>query len=337
MNILLTSVGRRSYLVQYFKEALGTSGEVHVANSSALTPAFSVADHSVVTPLIYDEGYIPFLMDYCRKNQIQAILSLFDVDLPILSRSKQAFRDMGVEVIVSDQDVIGICNDKWKTYQYMKENHFHTPKTFLCVEDAIAAIKRGTLGFPVMVKPRWGMGSIAVYQADNLEELLVFYKKIKNMIQNTYLKYESAEDMEQCVLIQEKLQGQEYGLDIIHDLNANYQTTICKKKYAMRAGETDCAVTVSNDILKETGTKLGKIMGHIGNLDCDLFLVNDVPYILEMNARFGGGYPFSHAAGVNLPRAIIHWLRGEAVPAGILEEKSGVVVHKDIIITKLNQ
>ena len=54
MNILFTSVGRRSYLVQYFKGVLGDSGEVHVANSSPVSPAFLVADKSVVTPLIYD-------------------------------------------------------------------------------------------------------------------------------------------------------------------------------------------------------------------------------------------------------------------------------------------
>ena len=39
MNILLTSVGRRSYLVKYFKEAVGENGEVHVSNSNTITPA----------------------------------------------------------------------------------------------------------------------------------------------------------------------------------------------------------------------------------------------------------------------------------------------------------
>ena len=34
MNILLTSAGRRGYMVNYFKEALGEQGEVHVANST---------------------------------------------------------------------------------------------------------------------------------------------------------------------------------------------------------------------------------------------------------------------------------------------------------------
>lgn len=61
INILFTSAGRRSYLIQFFKEALDGTGLVHAANSEVLSPAFGVADKSVVSPLIYDVTYIPFL------------------------------------------------------------------------------------------------------------------------------------------------------------------------------------------------------------------------------------------------------------------------------------
>ena len=33
MNILLTSAGRRTYLVEYFKEALAGHGKVYASNS----------------------------------------------------------------------------------------------------------------------------------------------------------------------------------------------------------------------------------------------------------------------------------------------------------------
>lgn len=128
MNILLTSVGRRSYLVEYFKEAIGNTGEVHVSNSTSLTPAFSVADKSVVTPLIYDKAYIPFLISYCKYNDIKILISLFDIDLPILSRNKDLFDNIGVKVIVSDESVINICNDKYLTYKFLAENGLFTPK-----------------------------------------------------------------------------------------------------------------------------------------------------------------------------------------------------------------
>lgn len=196
MNILLTSAGRRGYLVEYFKEALQGTGEVHVGNSTPLSPVFYYGDKSVVTPLIYDEDYIPFLKRYCKENQITAIISLFDVDLYMLAQHREEFAKEGVTVIVSSPEVISVCNDKWETFQFCKREGLHTPKTYCRLEEVEAAIGAGELSYPVMIKPRWGMGSIAVYQAENEEELEVLAKKVKREIFASYLKYESAFDEE---------------------------------------------------------------------------------------------------------------------------------------------
>lgn len=335
MNILLTSVGRRSYLVEYFKEVVGEKGEIHVANSSPISPALPVADKSVITPLIYDDEYIPFLLDYCQKNNISAIIPLFDVDLPVLAKNSEVFQNIGTTVVVSAFNVVEICNDKWKTYEFLSENGFNVPATFITLEEAIEHLHKGHIIYPVMIKPRWGMGSIAVYEAENEEELRVFYEKVKRNIQNTYLKYESSVDTERSVLIQEKLGGQEYGLDIIDDLECNYVTTIAKMKYAMRSGETDCAVTVDSPDLKQLGEKLSNVMHHRANLDVDVFVSDEKCYVLEMNARFGGGYPFSHLAGVNLPLAIVKWLTNEDIDREVLAEAMNVMGHKDIQLVRM--
>lgn len=337
MNILLTSVGRRSYLVKYFKDALGTSGEVHVSNSHSLSPAFNSADNSVITPLIYDSNYIPFLLNYCKEYKINAIISLFDIDLRILSLNRHEFERLGIKVVVSNTDVISICNDKWETYRFLKRNGLNVPKTFQSINMVKEAFDRQEVNYPLIIKPRWGMGSIAIYEAENDEELKVFYNKTRRDIMNTYLKYESKDQIDHGVIIQEKIFGQEYGLDVINDLNGQYCNTIVKRKYAMRGGETDCAEIVSDPNLKNLGMILSAKLRHIGNLDVDIFLKENIPIILEMNARFGGGYPFSHIAEVNLPLAIIKWLKGEVVENDLLTEKFGVLGHKDIEIIKLYQ
>ena len=332
MNILFTSVGRRTYLVEYFKEALNGCDEVHVANSDENYPDFLVADKYVVSPLIYDDNYISFLLEYCDKNKINAIISLFDIDLPILSKNKKLFADNGIKVIVSDKRVLDVCNDKYATYIFLKEHGFNAPKTYLNIEDA-----KNNLDYPVILKPRWGMGSIGIYKADNFEELEVFYKKISREIFSTYLKYESLIDVDHAILIQEMIVGQEYGLDIINDLDGNYQNTIVKKKVAMRSGETDCAETVDFSELKLIGEKLSKSLKHVANLDCDAFVtVDNAVYVLELNARFGGGYPFSHLAGVNLPKAIVKWLKNESVDVSeLLIAKPNVYGQKDINIVRI--
>lgn len=336
LNILFTSVGRRSYLVEYFKEALNGKGSIHVANSSAVSPAFQVADKSIVTPLIYADDYIPFLIKYCKENDIGVIISLFDIDLMILAKNKDVFAEIGVKVIVSDERVIEICNDKWNTYKFLINNGFKAPVTFLNIETALENIEKGVVKYPLMIKPRWGMGSIAVYQADNEEELKIFFEKTRRNIFDSYLKYESNGDKDNCVLIQEKICGQEYGLDIINDLEGKYVNTIVKMKYAMRAGETDCAVTVDNSNIKKIGEILSSKLNHIANLDTDIFVNEDGIYVLEMNARFGGGYPFSHMAGVNLPLAILKWLCDENVDESLFTANPNVMVQKDIRLVCLD-
>lgn len=336
MNLLVTSAGRRGYMIQYFKNVVGQAGKVYAGNDDIFAPAFCYADKYVITPSIYDKEYIPFLLDYCEKEQITMIISLFDIDLPILSANRELFKKHGITVIVSDEQVIHICNDKWETYQFCKENNILTAKTFLKLSDADNAIYSETINFPVMIKPRWGMGTHAVYQADNREEMNVLFQKCKKDILKSYLKFEARSDIENCIIIQEKLKGQEYGLDIINDFNGNYCSNVVRKKYAMRAGETDCAVIERNTPMNLFAKNISRNLKHIGILDVDAFLVDEQIYLLEMNARFGGGYPFSHLAGLDIPKALINWVEGKDAKEELIIKNYGQILHKDISFLNLS-
>lgn len=334
INILLTSVGRRTYMVNYFKEALNGIGLVHAANSVE-TYSLSIANKSVITPLIYNENYIEFLLNYCLENNIKAVISLFDIDLPVLAKNKVRFAEHGISVIVSDFEFIQICNDKWLTYIFLKENGFNAPISFLSVRDAITAIGKNEIDFPLIIKPRWGMGSIGIFQADNEEELNVLYKKTLNSINKSYLKFESQQALENSIIIQEKLLGDEYGLDIFNNLKGGFLACVPKIKLAMRAGETDSAEIIENSKLFEIGKKLSQLSKHIGNLDVDCFLVENKFFILEMNCRFGGQYPFSHLAGTNFPKVLINMILNEKIEKQNLQVRTGAIGIKDLHPVKL--
>lgn len=336
MNVLLTSVGRRAYMVKYFKKAVGESGQVHVCNSDDLTVAFHYADKAVLSPLIYDDNYIPFLLDYCKENKIDILLSLFDIDLLVLARNKEKFAQIGTKIIVSDEEIVDICNDKWKTYLFLKENGFAVPKTYLSLQRVLLALESGELHYPIIVKPRFGCGSIGMSIAEDEMALLYYFRRNTRVIAKSYLKYESAAvPADQQILYQECLRGQEYGADIINDLNGRTQNVIVKKKIAMRAGETDISETVDEPAIRAELTRLGGLTEHIANMDCDVFLVDGKPYVLEMNVRFGGGYPFSHMGGCDLPQAIVNWVNGVPVPEPLLESKIGHRGYKELVITNV--
>ena len=138
-------------------------------------------------------------------------------------------------------------------------------------------------------------------------------------------------------MIQEVIKGAEYGLDIVNDFNKKHRGVSVKQKLSMRAGETDKAITVDNARLREIGSVIGKSLKHIGNLDCDVLERDGEYYVLELNPRFGGGYPFSHEAGVNIPKAIVAWSQGEDVPDSVFVPEYGKMFSKCDILLNVGQ
>ena len=158
-----------------------------------------------------------------------------------------------------------------------------------------------------------------------MEELELSFELSQRRLARTALATVSEDH---AILIQEFIVGDEYGLDIVNDLSGRYVTTFVKQKLGMRAGETDSAVTVASEPLQGLGEQLGRTLGHIGNLDCDVFLADGGAWVIELNPRFGGGYPFSHVAGANLPAALLAWARGEAPDPLWLRSDVGVMSSK---------
>lgn len=310
MNILFTCAGRRTYLLKYFREQLAGQGKIIGADMQLTAPALSAADIRVQVPAVYNPNYLDVLRQICIDHHVDVLISLNDLELPILSENKKSFEEIGVNVLVSKPEVIDICFDKVRTSEYMESIGLVTPKTYSNLDDALAGLHAGKINFPLVIKPRWGSASIGIEFVDNEEDLKIVYALIKRKIIKGILGEVSSHD-DNYILIQERIIGKEYGLDIINDLTGKNVAVAVKQKLSMRAGETDKATTVDNPELRRIGEIIGSNLGHIGNLDCDVLEMDGKYYVLELNPRFGGGFPFSYEAGVNLPKAIINWVQGK--------------------------
>ena len=217
---------------------------------------------------------------------------------------------------MSPTEIIDICFDKYRTARYVESLGLSTPATYINLAEAKEALAAGRLAFPLVLKPRWGSGSIGIEFVNNLEELSEVYAMLLKKVKKSILA--TASTGEEYILIQQKIEGQEYGMDVMNDLAGRNRGVSVKKKLAMRAGETDKAQTVNNAEIRAIGMKLGENLHHIGNLDVDVFEKDGKYYVLELNPRFGGGFPFSYEAGVNFPKAIIEWLKGNDIDDSML-------------------
>lgn len=328
MNILFTCAGRRTYLLKYFKANLEEGDKVVATDMQLSAPALQAADVKLQVPAVYDPDYVNITLNICKEYKVDALISLNDLELPILAENKARFEELGVKVIVSDPQVIDIAFDKYKTAQWVQALGLVAPKTYICLEDAKAALAAGEISFPLFMKPRWGSGSIGLETIADMEELDIYYNLLMKKIRKSILATASVGD--EYIMIQEKLTGSEFGLDVMNDLNGKNVGVSVKQKLAMRAGETDKAITIDLPEVREIGRKIGKSLGHIGNLDVDIMQRADGTYcVLELNPRFGGGFPFSYEAGVNMPKAIIQWLRGENIDPQILQPEYGKMFAKN--------
>lgn len=335
MNILFTCAGRRTYLLKYFKENMYEGDKIVATDMQLSAPALTAADVKIQVPAVYDPNYIDITIGICKEYKIDALLCLNDLELPILAENKAKFEALGVTVIVSDPEVIDICFDKFKTAQWVESIGLNAPKTYVRLADAKAALAKGEIAFPLFMKPRWGSGSIGLESIADMEELDIYYNLLMKKIKKTILATASVGD--EYIMIQEKLGGKEFGLDVMNDLKGNNVAVSVKQKLAMRAGETDKATTVDLPEVREMGAVIGRNLKHIGNLDVDIMQRANGDYcVLELNPRFGGGYPFSYEAGVNMPKAIISWLKGETIDANILIPKYGKTFAKNDYLVEVD-
>jgi carbamoyl-phosphate synthase large subunit len=311
MNLLFTSSGRRNYLIRFFREARCNSVKIIAVDMQKTAPSLAEADKGYVVPEIYSKNYIDVLLSICKTEKIDALLPLNDLELPILAKEKEKFEEMGVRLIISDLEVIETCFDKIKSISFSIKNKINYPKTYLDLDEALEALGKGFINFPLVVKPRWGSASIGLAFPETAAELELAFRMLTIKVPRSILFEASKTNIGQAVLIQEKINGTEYGLDILNDFKGEPQQVYIKEKLAMRAGETDKAVLRNKPDLELLGYTIGKALGHIGNLDCDVFEQDGVYYLLEMNPRFGGGYPFSHMSGADYPSAICAWIQNK--------------------------
>lgn len=309
LNILFTSAGRRVSLINNFKQSLallGTCGKIVATDLKKNAPASVIADAHELVPKVTDISYIPRLKDICQKYQIKLLIPLIDTELNIISHHKQDFEALGVTVLVSSIETNEICFDKRNTYNFFKSVGISTPE--IINPEKILADSEAK--YPFLLKPADGSCSIGVTKISNPKELEFFKDYIPNAI------------------VQEFVVGEEYTLDILVDFQGQVRCVVPRLRIETRAGEISKGVTVKNPALINAGKKVVELLpGARGCITVQCFLTpsNEIKFI-EINPRFGGGYPLSFQAGADFPGWIIEMTLGKELDISIDNWQDGLVM-----------
>ena len=311
MNILVLAAGSRNKIIQYFKRALGNSGSIVAADASRLAPAIYETDRRYIVPMITAPDYLDQILEICRKERIDGVLSLIDPELSLLARNEKMFRDVGTTVIGSSYELCEMSLDKMQMYRWLTAHGYQCARSWMDRDAFYRELDAGSVCFPVFVKPAKGSASINISKVCDKEtlDLLVSHEK--------------------DLMIQEFLNGQEIGADVYIDMISGEVVSIfTKKKIKMRAGETDKAVSFKDDKLFTLIEIFVLEAGYRGQIDIDIFEIGGEFYISEVNPRFGGGYPHAYECGCDHMKLILNNLRGIANKKTIGAYEEGVYMMK---------
>lgn len=309
-NILIMSAGRRVELVEIFKLAAqkkSPGSKVFTTDMlPGLAPACEVSDGAIAVSRVTDDGYIDSLKQICVEYEIGLLVPTIDTELLLLSSFRDEFENIGANIVISSRDLIGLCRDKRKTASLFEQLDIDRPEIY----------SRDSIVFPCFCKPYDGSCSIGA----------------KAIQTSAYLTQELLDDEKNIFM---ELIGSDYKevtVDVYFDRDGRLSCLVPRERIEVRAGEVSKGVTRRDFLYDYLLSKLGGMQGARGCITVQVFFdkKNNSVKGLEINPRFGGGYPLTDAVGAHYPEWLINeYLLQENVPFFDVWEADVIMLRYD--------
>ena len=338
-TVVIGSAGRRLYLVDWFREAfadLGLDGRVVVTENDPTSAAASYGDIGRTLPRYVDPAYGPALLELVDELRPAVFLSVNDYELMhlhVATDLAEAMRERGILVPGVDRAWQLGCADKLRMAQLLEGIGVPTPRT-VTGDDEAGIAEIAAASERLVVKHRLGSGSsgLALVAADGVRAA------IDAAIDSAPAPADGSTPSGQDVVVQPCLPGLEHGVDIVGDLRepGELRAVLARRKVRMRAGETDKAASVDPAPFVANAEKIARAAQLTGLIDTDMFLAEGgEPSVIDINPRFGGGYPFVHLAGADVPRYYLARALGLEIDEDWREYAPGVISakHESVRVT----
>lgn len=309
-NILISSAGRRGALVDLCRRTLGEmniAGKVLAADITRSSAAYQLADAGFYAGRFDDPAYIPDLLKVCKKQCVRLVIPTHDRELMLYARAYEQFEDIGCRVVIPSPRVVTLGSDKLATHDWLSAHHLPVPRQ-ATPEEILA--NPSDWQMPLLIKPRFGSSSIGVHIVKDLDKLRLLTS-------------------EQPYLVQSIAKGYEYTVDLFVDESGSCRCAVPRRRIETRAGEISKGVTERNEVVIDLAKRVcGALPGARGVMNIQIFhesKTNECE-IIELNTRFGGGYPLTHESGANYIRWLVEEARGESSTIDEASWQDGLVM-----------
>ncbi len=317
-GILITSAGRRGELIKIMKgsalSVLGPEARVYASDLKPfLSAACQLADQSFSFCRCTEPDYPDQVLEQCLNHGIQLVIPTIDTELLAFAKAREAYEAEGVQVVISDPELVSQCRDKHLTATLFDSLSIPTPKI----------LDPENLTFPCFMKPLDGScshGIKAIPSADYLAP--VDTRNSNNLFQEIVPSH-----------------WIEYTIDLYYSKSGDLLGCVPRQRLEVRGGEISKGITRKDEILQFLKKYLSRFNGARGVLTLQVFVDPGREHFLgiEINPRFGGGYPMSHAAGARYPEMLIReYLLGESLAYNEVWESNLIMLRHDTMVASLS-
>lgn len=218
-------------------------------------------DLSFLCPAASSGEYVDYLISFINEHKIDVFIPCIDSEIyNIAGHAKDITEKTGCQVIVGDVDRILICEDKYQTYKFLKDNGFSYPETYLSPGPKEHR-------FPYILKSKTGCGSKDIHLVDNEIQL--------NSLQ-----------FSENNILQERLIGDEYTAGVYLG-NDKEIKGVCIFKRKLKCGSTNFAERIIDKEMESYVCSIAKKLG-LNYVNIQFRLKDGLPCPFEFNGRFSG-------------------------------------------------
>lgn len=305
------------------KSLYGTNYRVIALDGETLGVGLYAVSTSYKIPYANHSEYIDTLLNICQQEKIDLLFPGLDIELEILSKNINKFKEIGTTVVVSNLNVVKISNDKQYMYDYLTKINAVVPFTI-----PFTQVKIEDIEYPVIFKQMVdGARSQNVFLVKSINEFKSIISSIKSPLSN--------------FIVQEYIEGDEYTCGTIN-LDSKCKGAIVMKRI-LRDGDTYKCFSVKDEIIEKAIKNIADEIKPFGACNFQLRIKNNIPYIFEINARCSGTTASRTLCGFNEPKMIADYLLKNIEPSyevkelTILRYWNELVVNNEDIKTIENQ
>jgi len=224
------------------------------------------------------ESYFEFVRTFCVEHSVDYYYCVVDEEVETMAKHKDEFNEIGVKVCVADKDAVIICHNKDLFVAWSEKN---IPE--YCIKTYKKPGDISEENYPVFVKPIEGRASIGCRRIENKSELKPYLKEWSSYV------------------VQECLNADIVAVDIVRN-KITGQVEIAQRKELMRnSNGCGVAVEIINDtIVRKACLEIAEKLDINGVVNCEFFITDDGPKIIEVNPRLPAGIAYSCMAGLDI-------------------------------------